>query len=266
MKKLRVFIFSIILVWASISLAFIVQDIYSGPERSIKTSPQSVNVTTMEFYNSGPVNSLLILQAILIIWAISSLFAFIFYFKKSLYIIFRITMSMLGVFIVMGFTYLIAWFIVFNYPTKSQIPIFSPQYLSGSIPFIIPLIILFLILLYIGSRHIPTKVRKENVNISDSIGRMIKELRFSDDIRGAIMKVYYDLSNTLQKHGIIEEEYLTPREFENISLKKIGIDSRPFETIVKLFEEARYSNHPLNEDHRKMAIDALESIKRLLGE
>ncbi len=70
----------------------------------------------------------------------------------------------------------------------------------------------------------------------------------------------------LREHGIIENDYLTPREFENITLEKAHIDSKPFETIVKLFEEARYSVHELNDYHREEAISALEKIRDLLGE
>jgi uncharacterized membrane-anchored protein/uncharacterized protein YqgQ len=266
-NKIRVIFFSIILIWASISLAFIVQDIYSGPERSIPGSTNSMNVTEINLPTNSNINYIFILQAILIIWIISSFLALIFYFKKSISTIINISLSILGVFLVIGFAFIISYLISFNYPKNSQPINFSASSLVGSIPIIVLLLVLILIFVYIGVKFIPVNIKKdEKVDLDQSIGKMILELRFSDDIRGAIMKVYYDLSNTLKKHGIIEENYLTPREFENISINKIKIESKPFETIVNLFEEARYSLHPLNESHRKMAIEALEKIKKDLGD
>lgn len=265
-NKLRVLIFSIILVWASVSLAFIVQDIYSGPERVISPPAQSTNISYIYISDSGGMNYMYVLETILILWALSSLLSLIFYFKKSLSSILRIILSMTGIFIVIGFAYVVSLLIGFTYSNTYVKISFSSSEIMGSIPIAVPIIILLFILIYFGAKFIPVKSVAKDEDLKESIGKMIGELRFSDDIRGAIMKAYYDLSNMLRKHGIIEEEYLTPREFEHICMKKIKMDIKPFETLVNLFEEARYSNHPLDETQRKIAIEALESIRNALGD
>ncbi|MEL9999088.1 MAG: DUF4129 domain-containing protein [Thermoplasmata archaeon] len=267
MNKFRVFIFSLILIWASISLAFIVQDIYSGPEKSVNSSPNRLNVTTINLpgYTSN-VNVFSILEAMYLFWIFAAILALIFYFKESLRVILNTILSMLGVFIVLGITFIISLLIVFNYPKNSEIIIFSEKNIIGTVPYLIPAIILLIILIYFSMRFVPKSEIKKDNQMEKSIDMVINELKFSDDIKGAIMKAYYDLSKILKNHGIIEENYLTPREFESITLKRLNIDKTPFETIVVLFEEARYSLHPLNEDHRKIAIDSLETIKKMLGD
>ncbi len=265
--KLRVIIFSFILIWASISVAFIVQDIYSGPERSISKSPGNVNVTTVYFPNSSyGLNIFTVIEALFLIWIISAALALIFYFKQSIKIIVNLLLSTLGVLILIGFAFIVSWLVVFNYPKNSILISLSFESLAGTVPIILPFLILLLVIIYFALRFVPRTISEKNENLGKSIEMVIGELKFSNDIKGAIMKAYYDLSRILKNHGVIEEEYLTPREFENMTLRKLKIDSTPFERIVELFEEARYSEHPLSENHRKMAIESLEKIKSILGD
>jgi len=270
-NKIRIVILSLIIIWAAISLAMIVQNIYSGPERNITTSTFtfSYNSTYPNIPLSAGFDILKIIEYTVFAWIVMLIISLIFYFKSTLKILYKAIISFLGILILFGIVYIISIFLSkLNTSTSSSVQgvQFSGQYLYGSLSIIAVIIVFSILLIYIISKNFPKAHENVNINMNRSITKMIKDLKFSNDVRGSILKVYYELSNMLREHGIIENDYLTPREFENITLEKAHIDSKPFETIVKLFEEARYSVHELNDYHREEAISALEKIRDLLGE
>lgn len=264
-------IFFLIIIWASISLSVMIQDIYSGPERSVSTSPsQQLNTPYINFPESNGYYILLIMEYTVYAWIALFFVALIFYFKSTLKILYRGIMSFLGVLIVMGIAYIITVILskINTFPSSSPLQgiSFSTQAVAGTLPIIAGIIVLSALFIYIISKNFYIPFFDKNERMSETLSKMIRELKFGNDVRGSIMKAYYDLSNLLKKYGIIESDYLTPREFENISIQKVHLETKPFETLIRLFEEARYSAHNMNETQREEAISALERIKQLLGE
>ncbi|MGC8565643.1 MAG: DUF4129 domain-containing protein [Thermoplasmata archaeon] len=271
MNRIRVVILVIIIIWSAVSLSMILQNIYSGPERSIISPPlsQAMNTTYPGFPISTGIDIIEIMEYTVFAWIILFIVSLVIYFKSTLKILYKAIMSFLGLFIILGIVYIVSALIShINTSTSSSVQgiKFSSQEIIGTLPIILGIGVLSFLFIYIISKNFYLPSQEKNVKISKTISEMISELKFGNDVRGSIMKAYYDLSNLLKKYGIIEREYLTPREFENLSIEKVHLDSKPFETIVKLFEEARYSSHEMDENQREEAILALEKIKKLLGE
>ncbi len=267
MNKFRILFLAIILVWATVSIAFIVQNIYLGPERSLTQIPQaSQNFSMVNGYSLGGGDYVItMIEIIEIFWIGMFIVGIILFFKETLRIIAEKILSFAGLFIVLIFTYFISLYMQFgSFPASNIQVIFSSSYLQGTIPAIFSLFVLVFLIFYIIPKN-SFKGKSKESEMVKSIERMVRDLKFSDDVRGTILKVYYELSSLLKNNGIIEKENLTAREFEDLSLKTLKIKKEPFETIVKLFEEARYSDHRMDENARIMAINALEEIKNMLG-
>jgi hypothetical protein len=68
----------------------------------------------------------------------------------------------------------------------------------------------------------------------------------------------------LGSRGISEQEAMTPRELEGLAVERLHVSREASETLTSLFEEARYSVHPLGEGDRRRAIDSLAGIRAAL--
>ncbi len=266
MNRFRILLLSIILIWATVSLAFIVQNVNLGPESfPVKSSQGSLNLSTTNFYYPGGGNYVLTMMEIIeIFWIGVFIVGIVLFFKESLRVIAHKIISFAGIFLVLIIAYVISFYLKMgNYPASNISATFSSSNVGGTIPVIVALIVLIFLIFYIMPKG-KVKNKTNEREMAESIEKMVRDLKFSDDVRGTILKVYYELSSLLKNNGIIERENLTAREFEDMSIKTLKIKKEPFETIIKLFEEARYSDHRMDDNARKMAIDALEEIKNML--
>jgi hypothetical protein len=69
------------------------------------------------------------------------------------------------------------------------------------------------------------------------------------------------MQRSLGEHGIARSPAEAPREY----LQRVLVASRAGEhestTLTSLFEEARYSSHPISEHARQVALGALRSLQ-----
>jgi Domain of unknown function (DUF4129) len=84
------------------------------------------------------------------------------------------------------------------------------------------------------------------------------------DPRGAVIAAYGAMQRTLGENGVPRAPAEAPREY----LRRVLLASRATEqeatTLTGLFEEARYSSHPIPERVRELALAALQTLQARL--
>ncbi len=102
--------------------------------------------------------------------------------------------------------------------------------------------------------------------VAATIQRTIDALAGGSDTRATVIRCYTDMCKTMAKYGVVEEEHLTPREFESIAKEALPVPDELIHDLVVIFEEARYSDHELSETVSQRALSALEGLKEKLLE
>lgn len=93
----------------------------------------------------------------------------------------------------------------------------------------------------------------------------IDELEVGGDVRSVILACFRRFCTLLGARGITAQGALTPRELEGLAVNQLHVSREASETLTSLFEEARYSEHPLGEADRHRAIESLAGIRIALG-
>lgn len=92
----------------------------------------------------------------------------------------------------------------------------------------------------------------------------IDELELGGDVRTVILACFQRFCALLGSRGITAQLALTPRELEGLAVDRLRVSRDASETLTSLFEEARYSEHPLAEEDRGRAIESLARIRGAL--
>jgi hypothetical protein len=64
----------------------------------------------------------------------------------------------------------------------------------------------------------------------------------------------------LEDHGVPAYHHLTPQEYMGAALRGLDLPLDAFAALIRLFELARYSLHPLDDAARTTAITHLERL------
>jgi hypothetical protein len=107
-------------------------------------------------------------------------------------------------------------------------------------------------------------IEKDKQEVAQTIQRTIDALAGGSDTRAAVIRCYTDMCKVMAKHGVKEEEHLTPREFQKLALDNLPVPEEQMCALVDVFEEARYSNHELGADASARAQAALEGVRAKL--
>ena len=94
----------------------------------------------------------------------------------------------------------------------------------------------------------------------------LQELRLHADPRQAIIACYVRLEHLLEDHGLPVTATLTPQEYMSEALRELALPLEAFVELVRLFELARYSLHPLDQRARTKAITCLERLHEALSQ
>jgi Domain of unknown function (DUF4129) len=97
--------------------------------------------------------------------------------------------------------------------------------------------------------------------IADTIGGALDDLSWSDDPRAVIIKAYHDIEQALGAVGLGRRASEAPREYLHRVLGAADIDPAAIGALTDLFEQARYSDHPMGPNERRAAIEALETAR-----
>lgn len=98
-------------------------------------------------------------------------------------------------------------------------------------------------------------------DITSTLQKTISEISEGKDIRSTILKCYKQMCLILEKEGISNEDYMTPREFEKAANEKLNVTSSHISRIREIFELARYSSHELKEKDKDDVIDDLKALR-----
>jgi hypothetical protein len=88
----------------------------------------------------------------------------------------------------------------------------------------------------------------------------LQELRAHDEPRQAIIACYAQLEHLLEDYGVPAYHHLTPQEYMGAALRGLDLPLDAFAELIRLFELARYSVHPLDDVARTTAITQLERL------
>jgi hypothetical protein len=92
----------------------------------------------------------------------------------------------------------------------------------------------------------------------------IRDLEGGGDVRTAILACFERFCALLGSRGITDQEALTPHELEGLAVDRLRVSGEASGILTSLFEEARYSEHPLGDRDRARAIDSLGQIQAAL--
>ncbi|OLE56202.1 hypothetical protein AUF72_01285 [Euryarchaeota archaeon 13_1_20CM_2_64_92] len=100
---------------------------------------------------------------------------------------------------------------------------------------------------------------------AEAVQDAIEELEVGGDVRSVILACFRRFCALLGARGITDQGPLTPRELERLAVERLQVSREASGTLTSLFEEARYSEHPLGDADRHRAIESLAGIRAALG-
>lgn len=106
----------------------------------------------------------------------------------------------------------------------------------------------------------PPHARATRAAVEAAIGALDAEA----DPRRAVIAAYRAMERSLGEHGVVRSPAEAPREYLRRVLAASQATEREAKTLTGLFEEARYSTHPIPERLREVALAALRSLQRRL--
>jgi hypothetical protein len=113
--------------------------------------------------------------------------------------------------------------------------------------------------------HAPLEALAAKREALGVVQKAVMNLRLAADYREAILRCYKQMCQVLAEHGFDIGSQETAREFsENIS-HKLELGSDAIRSLTFLFEEARYSDHQIDNSKRAIALSQLESLERSLA-
>ncbi len=107
-------------------------------------------------------------------------------------------------------------------------------------------------------------MERNSKEVAKTIQRTIDALAGGSDTRATVIRCYTDMCKAMARHGVEEQEHLTPREFLKLSVERLPVPEAQMKSLIDVFEEARYSQHELGEQDCRRAVAALESVKKVL--
>lgn len=112
-----------------------------------------------------------------------------------------------------------------------------------------------------GAINTSTAAEDRNVRrVRQAMTAGLRELREHAEPRQAIIACYARLEYLLEDHGVPAYRHLTPQEYMGASLRGLDLPLDAFAGLIRLFELARYSLHPLDDMARMTAISHLERL------
>lgn len=106
----------------------------------------------------------------------------------------------------------------------------------------------------------PTAAPEPSVT-GEAVQAAIAALEGDADPRRAVLAAYAAMQRTLAAHGLARSPSEAPREFLRRVLAANRAAERDAGTLTGLFEEARFSSHPISERARDRALSALKSLE-----
>jgi hypothetical protein len=116
-------------------------------------------------------------------------------------------------------------------------------------------------LLVLWLRRAQSELDSSDVAARAAVEAAIGALDADRDPRRAVIAAYGAMQRTLGDHGVARSPAEAPREYLRRVLLASRATEREARTLTGLFEEARYSTHPIPERVREVALSALRSLQ-----
>lgn len=106
------------------------------------------------------------------------------------------------------------------------------------------------------------RLREETLQVvRDALTGLKADGRYQD----TILRCYKQMCMILAEHGLGIREDETAREFANSVTSRLGLGGNAVKGLTFLFEEARYSNHQMDDSKRSSALNELDSLEQALS-
>ncbi len=139
-----------------------------------------------------------------------------------------------------------------------------PSWVPWTVLVIVLVAIVFGGLLLARRRVSPADEPSERKAAREAVEAAIGALDASTDPRSAVIAAYGAMQRTLAAHGVARSRAEAPREYLRRVLEVMSGSDRDARTLTGLFEEARFSKHPIPEHVRELALSALSSMRARL--
>lgn len=106
--------------------------------------------------------------------------------------------------------------------------------------------------------------KKRILEAAEIIRQTAEMLAAGNEYIATIFQAYKKLCAHLRKYGFLKKETETVREFEGAVRKALPIDEEGLDKLLRVFEEARYSEHEIGAGHRDKAIESLKAVENSL--
>jgi hypothetical protein len=95
--------------------------------------------------------------------------------------------------------------------------------------------------------------------VREALIRAVTDLRQGGDAREVILGLYAAMLVRLQPM-VVGIDTSTPEEIRAAHLERLGVRTGPARTLTRLFEEARYSAHPMGPESSQAAEEAVRAV------
>jgi len=125
-------------------------------------------------------------------------------------------------------------------------------------------IIAYTIAKEIWSRRFSPQTGAQGDEVREMIDQAVDSLEAGDDPRLVVYDCYLRMCILLERKGMTDISYMTPGEFASAAVREFQLPRDRVEELTRLFEEARYSDHPVREGMRNRSIRCLNHIRKSL--
>ena len=131
----------------------------------------------------------------------------------------------------------------------------------------VPLMITIAVLVGIGLYVLVKPDREEDhprigdrSGLATAVERQIDEIEQGKDPRKGVIEVYREMRMRLGMAGALDRLTFTAREFGNGAVTALGLTPGTVNELTYLYEEAKFSIHPITEAERESALTLLKNI------
>jgi hypothetical protein len=148
-----------------------------------------------------------------------------------------------------------------NSPGATVIRTVAASFLLLFIAITATVLLLLAVALFSVFRTRQTNYRGFREEMGREVQEAISTAMATGDVRRAIMDAYTKMVSLLQRAGVLNREWYTPREFEEEASRILGFRVQTVHELTLLYEEAHYSTHELGGKDMERAMSLLERMK-----
>ena len=97
--------------------------------------------------------------------------------------------------------------------------------------------------------------------LAETLSDALDRLSWADDPRDVIIKAYHDIERAFAAAGMPPRASEAPRQYLERILASADVEQDAITRLTSLFEQARFSDHDMDEFDRAEAIDAMEAVR-----